>query len=92
MPKRYRDALHIQQGACNPSGICGSIREAQREILDERHPDGRLKGTDDVRADPAIRLMVHQLAFLTNAFQLETDLNAYADLSEACRKLSREDA
>jgi hypothetical protein len=88
MAKRFKDALLIQEGACNPSGICGSIREAQREILDEKHPDGRGKGMDDVRTCPAVRLMVHQLAFLTNAFEAESNFDVYHKLGNECRALA----
>src|SRR5215467_14068221 len=53
---RFRDALVIvNPGACNPSGIAHSIIEACREIR-EYEPKG---STAD---DPAIRLMVYQLA------------------------------
>jgi len=53
---RFRDALVIvNPGARNPSGIAHSIIEASREIR-EHEPIG---STAD---DPAIRLMVYQLA------------------------------
>jgi hypothetical protein len=53
---RFRDALVIvNPGACNTSGIAHSIIEACREIR-EHEPNG---STAD---DPAIRLMVYQLA------------------------------
>ena len=53
---RFRDALAIvNPGACNPSGIADSIVEACREIRGYE-PNG---STID---DPAIRLMVYQLA------------------------------
>jgi hypothetical protein len=53
---RFRDALaSVNPGACNPSGIAHSIIEACCEIR-EHEPIG---STAD---DPAIRLMVYQLA------------------------------
>jgi hypothetical protein len=53
---RFRDALAIvDPGACNPSGIAQAIFDACREI--RMHEPG--KGT---AGDPAIRLMVYQLA------------------------------
>jgi hypothetical protein len=58
MAKRHADALMIQTGACNPSGIAHSIIEACREVRQER---------GDVCADPAVRLMVHQLAYICKA-------------------------
>jgi hypothetical protein len=58
--KRYADALMIDNGACNPSGIAHAIVEACRELMNEPG----YAGTDQMRADPAIKLMVNQLAFL----------------------------
>lgn len=60
MGKRHSDALFIQQGACNPSGIAHSIVDACQEMrLEPTH-----KGTDEITSDAAVRLMVHQLSFL----------------------------
>jgi hypothetical protein len=59
VPKRHREALAIiNPGACNPSGIALSIHEACKEASREG------LGTAAVCADPAIRLMVHQLAYI----------------------------
>lgn len=53
---RFRDALAIvNPGACNPSGIAHSIVEACCEIR-EHEP------VASTAHDPAIRLMVYQLA------------------------------
>jgi hypothetical protein len=53
---RFRDALAIvNPGACNPSGIANAIVEACREIRDH-------EPTASTARDPAIRLMVYQLA------------------------------
>lgn len=84
MAKRHRDALAIQQGACNPSGITIAITEACREIRAE--PDYR--GTDQITSDPAVRLMVHQLAFLTKVRQIDDELSEYHRLDQACRDAS----
>jgi hypothetical protein len=55
---RFRDALAIlDPGACNPSGIALSIAAACREIREH----GNI-GTKKICHDPAIRLMVYQLA------------------------------
>ena len=57
---RFRDALVIiNPGACNPSGVALSIADACREIRDHEKVD-----TKSVCQDPAIRLMVYQLAHL----------------------------
>jgi hypothetical protein len=55
---RFRDALAIvDPGACNPSGIALSIAEACREIREHE-----TSATKALCQDPAIRLMVYQLA------------------------------
>ena len=55
---RFRDALVIvNPGAGNPSGIALSIAEACREIREHECSD-----TKRLCQDPAIRLMVYQLA------------------------------
>ncbi len=82
MTQRYRNALAIQEGACNPSGIAHSIVEACTEMRAE--PDHT--GTDEICTDPAIRLMVHQLAFLVGAFEIENDFEAYTKAADACRE------
>ena len=53
---RWLDALYIQ-GACNPRGIARALVKATDEVATEGD-------TNAVRADPAVRLMVHQLAYL----------------------------
>jgi hypothetical protein len=69
----------ISDGACNPSGIAHSIVEACAELRKE--PD--YTGTDQMRADPAIRLMVHQLAFLMGVPTCET-IDAWGAWRDAC--------
>jgi hypothetical protein len=60
---RFRDALVIvDPGACNPSGIALSIAEACREVR-EHEPSA----TTSLCGDPAIRLMVYQLASICDA-------------------------
>ena len=55
---RFRNALVIvDPGACNPSGIALSIAEACREIREHE-----TSTTKALCQDPAIRLMVYQLA------------------------------
>lgn len=60
MSKRHRDAIAIQQGACNPSGIAHSIVAACAEIRAEPNHTG----TAQITSDPAVQLMVHQLAYV----------------------------
>ena len=59
MRNRFQDAIDMQS-ACNPSGVAHSIIEAIKQVRDEP----AYKGTESVRTDPAIKLMVYQLAYL----------------------------
>jgi hypothetical protein len=77
--KRHLDAIAIQLGACNPSGIALSIVDACREI---RAGNG-FNGTDQITCDPAVRLMVHQLAFICKADDAHID-EVYGALIEEC--------
>ena len=61
-------------GACNPSGITLTLSHALRQIIAE--------GGSQC-ADPAVRLIVHQLAFLVNADHI--DPAEYGRLLDACR-------
>jgi hypothetical protein len=62
MAKRHEDALAISNGACNPSGIALSIVDACREA--------RAEGKT-AHEDAAVRLMVHQLAFISNIHRFD---------------------
>ena len=80
---RHREALVIvDPGACNPAGIALAIHNACRQVIAE--------GSDQ-RTDPAIRLMVTQLAFLTDS-NSDLDLAEYQRLMEACRARAAERA
>ena len=72
---RHRNALAIVEGgACNPAGITRILSHACRQIVAEG-------GTQ--RTDPAVRLIVHQLAFLVSADHI--DPTEYGRLLDACR-------
>ena len=74
---RHRDALLIvDPGACNPSGVALSLHNACRQVIAEG---------GDQRTDPAVRLIVTQLSFLTNS-HADLDTAEYGKLIEACRK------
>lgn len=75
-PKRFDDALFIQAGAVNPSGIARSLVRACSECIAE--------GASQ-REDPAVRLIVHQLAYLCGSDSLDRGLSNYHDAMEACR-------
>jgi hypothetical protein len=74
MTKRHSNAIAISDGACNPSGIAHSIIEACQEI---REANG---GTQAMYDDPALKLMVHQLAFL---MKIDPDTD-WSDWRKAC--------
>ena len=80
MAKRHRDALLIQAGACNPSGITHSIIEACQEIRAEPG----YTGTAQITSDPAVRLMVHQLAFICRLHEIEYSVDAWGEAMDAC--------
>ncbi|RWN60189.1 hypothetical protein [Mesorhizobium sp.] len=75
MRNRFVNALLIQQGACNPSGIALTLHEACKECI--------AQGVDQ-RTDPAVRLITHQLAFLMNTQQIESELTIYSQLTREC--------
>lgn len=84
MAKRHQDALAIWAGACNPSGICHSIIAAQKEIFDT--PDG---GTQRVRDDAAVRLMVAQLAYLCGVWDGVSEIPTKQDPAPTLGECSR---
>jgi hypothetical protein len=78
---RFRDALVIiNPGACNPSGVALSIADACREMRDNEKVD-----TKSVCQDPAIRLMVYQLAHLFGVAGDQYDLVHYMTDEAACK-------
>jgi hypothetical protein len=78
---RFAEALMIQEGACNPSGIARALVLACKQCL---------KDGDDQRTDPAVRLIVHQLAHLTNNHELDActsrSIDAYGLLTDQCKE------
>src|ERR1700716_599696 len=79
---RFRDALVIiNPGASNPSGVALSIADACREMREHKNVD-----TKSVCEDPAIRLMVYQLAHLFGVAGAQYDLVPYMDAEAACKE------
>lgn len=66
MRNRFNDALEIQEGACNPIAIANAIVRGIAEIRAEPN-----SGTVSITGDAAIRLMVHQLAYICNVPQID---------------------
>jgi hypothetical protein len=60
MAKRHDDALYIQAGACNGSGIARSLVKAYDEVRAEPN----YTGTDMMNRDAAVQLILHQLCHL----------------------------
>ena len=79
MNKRHADALLIAAGACNPAGIARTLVAA----IDEAMAEPTYTGTDALRADPALRLIVNQLQFLMG--NGEMDLDQCTLCEESCR-------
>lgn len=75
---RFNDALAIQQGASNPSGVARSLVRA----IDQARDEGL--DTEGIKADPACRLICHQLAFLLGVPALDTHLTEYCRLIDVC--------
>jgi hypothetical protein len=86
MQKRYSDALEIVEGASDPSAIALAIADACHEA---RH-EPNYTGNDQVTADPAIRLMVHQLAYLCRLQEIEDNVPVYSGLIDACKAVAAE--
>lgn len=73
--KRHADALAMQQGALNPSGIAHAIIDACQEARDE----GK-----DATKDSAVRFMAHQLAFICGVGEIEESFAIYNQLMDEC--------
>jgi hypothetical protein len=81
IPNRFREALQIvDPGASNPSGIAHAIVAACAEV--------RREGGSTAK-DPAIRLMVTQLAWVCRADSCH--INDYGQLLAECRRQFVED-
>ena len=61
--KRHNQAYLITQGACNPSGIAISLVSACKECIETNC---------DQQTDPAVRLIVYQLASVCGMEPLNT--------------------
>lgn len=80
MAKRHGDALAIQEGACNPSGIALAIVDACKEIRGEPNH----AGTAQITSDPAVRLMVHQLAYICGLGD-QLEFGEYEEWTQMCK-------
>ncbi len=73
--RRFSDALFMQAGACNPSGIAHTLVNACREVLAEG---------GDQRKDPAVRLIAHQLAWILDVAEVDSNLDSYRGAVDSC--------
>lgn len=80
MAKRHSNAVAIQEGACNPSGVCHSLLDAIRECREEG-----LDG-DGVRNDEAVMAICHQLAFLCNVDRMNNEFTEYNRVMLVCQE------
>jgi len=79
---RFRNALAIvNPGACNPSGVAFSIADACREMREHEQSDSKT-----ICQDPAIRLMVYQLASLFGVAGAQYDVVHYINDEAACKE------
>jgi hypothetical protein len=81
---RHSDALFIQEGACNLSGVARSLVRAINQCQHQEN-----MGTQKVRDDAAIRMIVHQMAFLCNVGEIDSASNdVYGRLQKECQEKS----
>lgn len=76
MRNRFDNAIGVQQGACNIAGVGRTLLEA----IDQTVADGHVPA-----ADPAVRLIVHQLASLGNVWTLNHQSGALTELLDEVR-------
>lgn len=72
MSQRNQHAVIAQQGASNPIPLAKALVDGIEEIKAERTAAGLpFTSTVTIMEDPALRLIVHQLAHLFRAYSLE---------------------
>jgi len=82
MANRHREALEIQEGACNVRAIARALVKAADEAGNEGGPNPR--------EDAAVRLIAHQIAFLCNVREIDDGFLVYSKLEDECRKANEE--
>ena len=80
MANRFKHAVDIQAGACNPSGVCHSLLDAIRQAREEG------ADTAGVCNDSAVRAIAHQLSFLLNIHAMDDDTAEYRRVMDECAK------
>ncbi|MFX1689730.1 hypothetical protein PWR05_35260 [Paraburkholderia sp. A2RI-6] len=74
---RIKDALQIQQGGSNPSGVARALVQAINAC--------NQNGTNAAE-DPALRLFVRQLSHLCGTWKIFHDLDVHAKLIARCER------
>lgn len=75
---RHSDAISAQLGACNPIAVSAALARATKECS-ELGMD-----TDAIRADPAVRLIAHQMAYLAGLG--DAVMEGYCQALETCER------
>ena len=78
----YRDAYSISRGACNPIAVTNSLVGMMKFIMQDTN-----NSMDAVRGNYAIRLVMHQLAYLCGVPTNET-MNDYECWVSTCKSES----
>jgi hypothetical protein len=73
---RFEDALAIQEGACNPSGIARTLLRAINACHRENVSTSE---------DPAVRLIVRQLAHICGVHEINHTPDTYGRLCDECQ-------
>ena len=76
MTNRFKLAL-MSQSACNVSGLAHSVVEMCREV--------RAEG-GAIEDDPAIALVVYQMAYLCKVGEDHMTVDRYVELTKACEE------
>lgn len=82
MSVRHANALAINAGAVNPTAIVHSLLEAYDEI--RRGKD--YQGTKSLTDDPAVRLMIYQLAYISGVDINSVPMVEYSKWVGACEE------
>lgn len=79
---RFKEALFIDAGAGNLTAITSTLLRMCKEVMKET------QCTERVWKDPAIRLVVHQMAHLTNVHDVISSISKYTEVVDKCQALS----
>lgn len=82
---RHSDALAIQQGACNPVAVTKRLHDHVQALFRD--------GADwqSIRSDAALRLIVHQLAYLFSTSSLDGPDGEYDKCFYECHDRIKEE-